>query len=127
VLLKFYITSLGGDHTIFGFPWLQAFNPSINWDQKVVQGALVMVETSLLKLAKEKEIHCIITAAQRSGKWEPGDEIIANIAPLPTHTAQQWAIAANKAKPKAAQTLPKQYQHHAQIFSEDGAQCFPPS
>jgi hypothetical protein len=48
-----------------------------------------MVETLLLKLAKEKEIHCIITAAQRSSEWEPGDEIIANIAPLLTHAAQQ--------------------------------------
>jgi hypothetical protein len=84
-----------------------------------------MVETSLLKLAKEKEIHRIIAAAQQSGEWEPGDEIIANIAPLPTHAAQQWAIAANKAKLKAAHTLSKQYQHHAQIFSEDGAQRFP--
>jgi hypothetical protein len=127
VLLKFYITSLGGDCAIFGFPWLQAFNPSIDWDQKIVQGPPVMVETSLLKLAKEKEIHHIIATAQRSGKWEPGDEIIANIAPLPTHAAQQWAIAANKAKPKATHTLPKPYQRHAQIFSEDGVQQFPPS
>jgi hypothetical protein len=81
-----------------------------------------MVETSLLKLTKEKEIHQIITAAQRSGEWEPGDEIIANIAPLPTHAAQEWAITANKAKPKVTHTLPKRYQHHAKIFSEDGAQ-----
>jgi hypothetical protein len=122
VLLKFYVTSLGGDCAIFGFPWLQAFNPTIDWDQKLVRGPPVMVETSLLKLAKQKEIHHIIAAAQQSGEWEPGDEIITSIAPLPTHAAQEWAIAANKAKPKVTPILPKRYQRHAKIFSEDGVQ-----
>jgi hypothetical protein len=84
-----------------------------------------MVKTSLLKLAKNKEIHRIIAAARQSGEWEPGDEIIASIAPLPTHTAQEWAITANKAKLKVAPILPKQYQRHAKIFSENGVQQFP--
>ncbi len=29
----FYETSLGEDRIIFGYPWLQTFNPQINWEK----------------------------------------------------------------------------------------------
>ncbi len=32
----FYETSLGGDWIIFGYPWLQTFNPKINWEEGTV-------------------------------------------------------------------------------------------
>jgi hypothetical protein len=121
-LQKFYITSLGGDRAIFGFPWLQAFNPSIDLDKGTVLGPPVKVETSLFKLARTQEIHHIVAAARTNNQWEAGDEIIASIAPLPTHAVQQWAIATNKNKPKDSHTLPSRYQRHARIFSEEGAQ-----
>ena len=28
---QFYIMNLGEDHAIFGFPWMQTFEPEINW------------------------------------------------------------------------------------------------
>ena len=31
LLQRFYVTSLGVDHTIFGYPWLRDFNPNVNW------------------------------------------------------------------------------------------------
>src|SRR6266436_6104200 len=30
---RFYETSLGEDQIIFGYPWLQTFNPQINWEK----------------------------------------------------------------------------------------------
>ena len=31
LLQRFYVTSLGADHAIFGYPWLRDFNPNVNW------------------------------------------------------------------------------------------------
>jgi hypothetical protein len=30
-LMKFFLTNLGEDRTLLGFPWFAAFNPEINW------------------------------------------------------------------------------------------------
>jgi hypothetical protein len=75
---------------------------------------------------KKKEICCIVAAARANNVWEEGDEIICQLAPLPTHAVQEWAIAANKEK-QTTNKLPQQYSCHTQLFSEDAAQQFPPS
>ena len=59
-------------------------------------------------------------------EWDPRDEIIAIITQIPSHAAQQWAIEANKNKPKDSHILPKVYQWHKQIFLETGTERFPP-
>ena len=124
-LQQFYITSLGGDRAILGYPWLHRFSPTIDWKGGKVLGAPITIETSLLKWAREKEINRIICRACACVDWE-GDTIIAQISPLPTHAAQQWAIAANKNK-QTTNELPQRYSRHASIFSEVSANRFPPS
>ena len=89
-------------------------------------GAPISIETSLLKWARKKEINRIICQARMRFDWEEGDTIIAQISPLPMHATQQWAIAANKNK-QTTNELPQQYSRHALIFSETGANRFPPS
>ena len=32
-ITRFYETSLGEDRIIFGYPWLKAFNPQIDWER----------------------------------------------------------------------------------------------
>ena len=125
-LQRFYITGLGGDRTILGYPWLHRFDPTIDWKQGRVLGAPIIIETLLLKWAREKEINRIVCKAHACTDWEEGDTIITQISPLPTHAAQQWAIAANKNKAKTSE-LPQRYSRHAPIFSEKGAERFPPS
>ena len=56
-LQRFYITSLGGDRAILGYPWLHRFSPTIDWKGGKVLGAPITIETSLLKWAREKEIN----------------------------------------------------------------------
>jgi hypothetical protein len=36
--LTFYVTSLGRDRIILGYPWLKAFNPKINWRERSIRG-----------------------------------------------------------------------------------------
>ena len=111
---------------ILGYPWLRTFTLSINWKDGRVLGPKIVIETALYKWAKEKEIHCIVAAVRADNMWEEGDKIICHLAPLPTHVAQKWAIAANKAK-QTTNELPQQYSCHAQLFSEDVAQHFLPN
>ena len=35
--MLFYLTNLGEDRTILGFPWLTAFNPKINWTEGTME------------------------------------------------------------------------------------------
>jgi hypothetical protein len=41
-LQRFYVTDLGFDRILLGYPWLSAFNPRIDWKTGAVEG-----ETSL--------------------------------------------------------------------------------
>ena len=125
-LQKFFITSLGGDCAILGYPWLRTFTPSIDWKSGRVLGPKIVIETALYKWAREKEIRCIVAAVRANDVWEEGDEIICHLAPLPTHAAQEWAIATNKKK-QTTNELPQQYSRHAQLFSEDAVRRFLPS
>jgi hypothetical protein len=52
--LKFYVTNLGKDRMILGFPWLSAFNPEINWPEGQIKGPKIQLKTTAL-VAKEHE------------------------------------------------------------------------
>jgi len=41
----FYITDLGRDHVIFGYPWFREFKPDIDWENAILRGPKVKVET----------------------------------------------------------------------------------
>jgi len=30
---RFYVTNLGRDRMLFGYPWFKKFNPNINWEK----------------------------------------------------------------------------------------------
>jgi len=44
---RFYVTNLGSDRIILGYPWLRAFNPEINWPNCKLMGPKVKMETML--------------------------------------------------------------------------------
>jgi hypothetical protein len=44
----FFITSLGDDHVILGYPWLEEFNPEIDWSTRTMKGAQVQLELQTL-------------------------------------------------------------------------------
>jgi Retroviral aspartyl protease len=41
---RFYVTNLGQDHVILGYPWLQEFNPEIDWEEGQLIGEEVKLE-----------------------------------------------------------------------------------
>jgi hypothetical protein len=42
---KFYITNLGGDRAILGYPWLRDFNPDIDWPTGKLRGPQIEIQT----------------------------------------------------------------------------------
>jgi hypothetical protein len=43
--VPFYVTNLGQDQFIFGYPWCQDFKPNINWENSMLNGPKIKVET----------------------------------------------------------------------------------
>jgi len=45
---RFYVTNLGKDRFILGYPWFRAFNPEIDWINAELKGPKLQMETLLL-------------------------------------------------------------------------------
>jgi len=46
---RFYIMDLAKDRTLFGFPWLQEFNPQIDWKGREINNTKVTIHTTNLE------------------------------------------------------------------------------
>ena len=65
--LRFYVSNLGKDRFIFGYPWFRKFNPDVDWENAKLRGPQVRVEMiqhdaklradAWLKYRKEKNEH----------------------------------------------------------------------
>jgi gag-polyprotein putative aspartyl protease len=125
---RFFITSLGNDRMILGYPWLEEFNPEIDWSVRTMRGAQVQLELQMLAWHNWRQGQAAIRLAKMQPEWEAGDELII----AKTHFAQEWAIAEKECKGKTPVTvkdlgIPTEYKRHATVFSEEGAKRFPPS
>src|SRR5882672_10536327 len=110
---KFFITNLGKDQLILGYPWLEEFNPEINWTDGKLLGTHIHLKTPAL-VAKEqlkthvretetKEISKVTIAQQMAEKHLEDSDTVKNTA------------------------IPPEYQRHVKVFSEKEAEQFPPS
>ncbi len=57
---RFYITDLAEDRALFGFPWLQEFNPRINWKKGEIDKAEVTIRTTNLEPPEWAQISRIL-------------------------------------------------------------------
>ncbi len=44
-MFQFFVTSLGEDRMIFGYPWFKHENPKVNWKAQELKGEPVVVLT----------------------------------------------------------------------------------
>jgi Retroviral aspartyl protease len=106
---RFYVTNLGQDRIILGYPWLREFNPEIDWEEGTLVGDRVRLE----------EIGIA---------WEGYRQ--QQIKIRKTHFAQDWAIQAKDQRQQESveeQGIPEEYQRHHKVFSDQQATRFPPS
>jgi gag-polyprotein putative aspartyl protease len=108
---RFYITNLGDDRILLGYPWLEEFNPDIDWKVGAMKGPQIELEVTSLAWQNWRQGQAAIKIAQMEPEWEAGDELII----CKTHFAQDWAIVerARKGKGKevtiADQGIPDEY------------------
>ena len=43
----FFVTNLGRDQLLFGYPWFKTFKPDIDWENRTLLGPKVQIETLL--------------------------------------------------------------------------------
>src|SRR5712671_147488 len=131
---RFFVTNLGGDRFILGYPWLVEFNPEISWPEAIVKGPRFRVETLVNgKLTQQEYLQHVQTVA--IAQLEEGDELIMSLEVLgqePMHIrkttlAQQMAEKAYDAtKVNTEETVPAVFKQHWRVFSEQEARQLPP-
>jgi hypothetical protein len=78
--LQFYVTDLGKDRMILGYPWLKTFNPEINWAAAKMKGRL-KVETTTSKAQRTKHMALCLCQIMT----ENATPMITNISELQNH------------------------------------------
>jgi hypothetical protein len=92
----FYITALGSNYAILGYPWLKEFNPNIDWNKGQILGPKIQIETCGLGKQRTAVLTWVLNAARASEVWEEWDEVI--VIAMSAHVSQQWTIEANRCK-----------------------------
>src|SRR5712675_263857 len=81
VRTRFFVTNLGGDRFIFGYPWLATFNPDINWPEAIINGPRFRVETLVhRKMTQQEYLQHIQEIA--IAQLEEGNELIMSLEVL---------------------------------------------
>lgn len=112
-------------------PWLQTFQPDIDWKKGRVRGRPKIIKTTNDKPPKWAQISRITLQAKqitRKIDMEKGDEI--HVAIEKTMVAQEWAEKMHKLKQKDPNNevkIPMHYTEFSDVFSEEAAQQFPPA
>src|SRR5258707_15768690 len=102
---EFFITNLGQDQVVLGYPFLRTFNPKINWEKGELYGARQIKITP----TQIWEHHWKVWRTEKTFQIRK------------TTFAQKWAAIADKTKEKL-KNLPKEYQRHQKVFSEEEAE-----
>ena len=128
---RFYITDLGGDRAIFGYPWLETYNPSIDWKNACIEGGPTIVKTTNKSPPEWAQISRIRMIGRRiAKKMHLGDKDEVHLHIGRTNVAQQWAeklLSQRKGDLVTEGNIPTQYVEFTDVFSESAARRFPPA
>jgi hypothetical protein len=110
--MRFFLTHLGGNPLILGYPWFSGMEPRITWSKGWIDyNQLPITLTPIRTLTEEtppQHIRRLVIAALTADRRQ----------------TQASKLAEHYDTPKDV-SLPKEYQQHAQVFSEEKAQHFP--
>ena len=121
----FFISDLGEDRAILGYPFLYDFNPKPDWKKgKLPDSTGVIVHNDSKKniRAELELLHLQKDAIRVVGQPKDGEAIFMRRMTFAT----MWALKSQD-KPTEGPVIPKQYQRYADVFSEELAKRFPPS
>jgi len=136
---RFFVTNLGSDRMLFGYPWFKKFNPDIDWEKSKLKGPKVKIETLLygtLQCAKtwlkqkNQDKEDLILEAQTCALWSgvtPSEMREGPVEINCTHTAVEMAHKYASEHGKEEVTLLEEFKCHTALFSDEEANKFPPA
>jgi len=119
-LMKFFITSLGKDHLILGYPFLEKFNLKINWTRGEMKEGHLTLESTAFKHLNKYTIQTIQRDISKIGRPREGEAIYLKKASIAQKMVHKFL------KEPTVMGLPEEVQEYTEIFSEEWAKCFPP-
>jgi len=131
----FYISNLGKDRFILGYPWFRAFNPDVDWVEAKLKGSGIKMETIQHKVMEKARNYAQKPRAHLAAKVECHPwlgvtpvEILGGLVEIKrTHNAIKMAHKYDQEHGKEEVKLPEQFKHHEALFSDKEANAFPPA
>jgi len=129
----FYVSNLGKDRFILGYPWFCAFIPDIDWTNAQLRGPQIKMETlkletfPKLKEYKNKLLECITIACTQCTPRSGVTPEMGGLAEIKCmHNAIEMAHKYAMEHGKEEVTLPEEFKRHTLLFSDEEANKFPP-
>ena len=141
----FYVTNLGKDRFIFGYPWCRTFKPDINWTDAQLKGSKVQAETlqygkyqhitKFIKEKKQEKLEEDLILEVNQAKCPPWSRVTCTpditqggrVEINKAHNAIEMAHKYAAEHGKEEVTLPEEFKCHTALFSDKEANKFPPS
>ena len=134
---RFYVTNLGHDRFILGYPWFREFQPDIDWANGMLRGPTIQMETLLFgtlqqakKYLEERKDEDIILKAKEILLWSGVTPLETKGGPIEVncmHIAVEMAHKYAQEHKKEEVVLPPEFKRHEALFSDEEANKFPPS
>jgi len=121
-LQNFYLTNLGKDRIILGYPFMSRFNPRVNWRKGNLSKGKVTIQSAVFKHLDQMVTNWQAKARKQLGEPENGDAIYIRKATI----SQQMVHDYHQDKPKVDISIPPEFQKYSKVFSEEEARKFPP-
>jgi hypothetical protein len=90
--MKFFLTNIGKERFILGYPFLRTFNPEINWETGELKGKKIGLSTLSFRKAQEKVLSVQQEALKRYGRPRRGRALYIRR----TTASQKWAHKARE-------------------------------
>jgi hypothetical protein len=111
--MRFFLTDLGNQQMILGYPWFAAVQPKIDW----AKGWIDYTQLPVVIRAPNAHQAIFTSRLSKGRRKEPPNPHIRR-------TTERWLPKATKPVRVA---IPQRYRPHAQVFSERHARRFPKS
>jgi Reverse transcriptase (RNA-dependent DNA polymerase) len=109
--LRFFLSNLGENKIILGYPWFAAFQPRIDWRRGWINHAQLPV---ILRTPDAKRARFLPRQINRPRDANPETIYVCAMIPEPRHTSEN-------------PNIPPHYWMFGRVFSEEASHEFPPS
>ena len=126
--MRFLITNLGNEDLILGYPWLANFEPKFSWKEGVIDTSYLPIIVRSLDWETQLNWDTISRITSEPLLEQERVQIVENLEEeysLKSTISTKLAQDAQQYQDKVE--VPKEYQKHWKVFSEEEAHQFPPS